>query len=258
MAAMAIVEIEFGEHPFHRQPGLRKQRQAALDRLGLADRPVAHRIGLALALDIVGIFGPVLLERGEQVQFERHPRMPCRHDAVLDELALAVARHVAIEAHPGACLGVGQIGHALADVARVAGADGIVRRNPAPGGTVAGLAIDAFVDPLGCGRAVAAEAFATYALFAEPHPTDDRLAAAFADHAISPAVRAGGGGFFLPAQNLVLADRGAIGDRAPVASRSGATRHAHVRTANFAPRSTGTLLGIDRTGCDEERGSQRA
>ena len=106
VAAVAVEEIEFGEHPLGPAARL-EQRQAALDRGRLPHRPhldmVGARIGGAeLAPAIVGVFLMMRLQRREEVQLERDARMPCRHDAVGDELPVAGRSEMAIDAHPGA------------------------------------------------------------------------------------------------------------------------------------------------------------
>jgi hypothetical protein len=119
---------------------------------------------------------------------------------------------------------------------------------------VAGLAIDPFVDPGDARGAVATEALAPHAAFVEVHPADDGLPARFADHAVGAAVRAGGGGFLLPAKQLVLAHRGAVADAAAVAGRPGAARNPAVGAAEIAAG----LLRAERRRHDQQSGAERA
>src|SRR3990167_7857072 len=56
--------------------------------------------GAELAPAIVGIFLVMRLQVREKVELERYARMPRRHDAVGDELAVGRRTEVAVDAHP--------------------------------------------------------------------------------------------------------------------------------------------------------------
>src|SRR6185436_379381 len=108
-----------------------------------ADRPHLGRIGAALAAEIVVVEIVMLLERREEVELEADPGMAGGHDPVGDELALAAAAEMAVEALGGARPGIVERDEAARDVGGVGAADHIMARQPARRRAVAALAADA-------------------------------------------------------------------------------------------------------------------
>ena len=164
VAALAVEEVELGEHALLAAAGVAIEGQRALQGHGLAHRPGLHAAGDRLALGVVGVDVVVPLQGAEQVELEGDPRVAGGHDLVADELAVAGAAEVAVQADRGARLGIVQRDHAAGDIGRVAGAQRVVAGQPAAGAAVAGLAADAVGDlelgaaPAGGGIGVAAEA----------------------------------------------------------------------------------------------------
>src|SRR3546814_16896576 len=93
-------EGEFGEYPLGPAPR-RKQREAAFDRRRLPHRPHLDMVGAPagrteLAPAIIGILLMMRLQRRKEVELERDARMPRRHDAVGDELAVGGRAEMAV------------------------------------------------------------------------------------------------------------------------------------------------------------------
>ena len=97
----------------------------------------------------------MLLQRREEVELEADPRVAGGHDPVGDELAVAGAAEMAIEAVCGARARIVERHHAARDIGGVGAADRIMAGKPARGGAVAALAADS-VGGLEAGAARAA------------------------------------------------------------------------------------------------------
>ncbi len=96
-------KVEFGEHALGPAARL-EQREAALDRGRLPDRPHLDMVGAPvrgaeLAPAIVGVLLMMRLQRREEVELERNARMARGHDTVGDELPVGGRAEVAVDAH---------------------------------------------------------------------------------------------------------------------------------------------------------------
>ncbi len=140
MAAVAIEEIEFRKCPIGAERRIGIERQRAVDRHCLADRPQADTVRAALARTIIGIFVMMLLQRRKQIDLEADARMACGHDAVRDELAAALAAQMAIKAHIGARGIVLKRNEPARDIIGVRSADCKVGRDPTRLRAVTGFA----------------------------------------------------------------------------------------------------------------------